>query len=83
MSSPVGAGKGTLRKIVAGWAHATHRLHECPPRQPSGDFAACMVKGYESGLIVRYDPRFVDIAASPVRLPAGFWRRAIWSEHHA
>jgi hypothetical protein len=75
-------GIDALQRIAIGWTHAMQHLHECPP-VPGLDTPSTIAKAYESGMIVHTDPRFVDVITSPVRLPAGFWRRAIISEHAA
>jgi hypothetical protein len=75
-------GIDALHRVAIGWANAMRHLHECPP-VPGLDMSATIAKAYESGVIVHTDPRFVDVTTSPVCLPAGFWRRAIISEHAA
>ena len=83
MSLTLARGAGTFQRFVTGWAQAARQLQESPlAAQPHGgiDFPA---KAYESGIILRLDPRLVDVAVSPVRLPAGFWQRAIMREHAA
>jgi hypothetical protein len=68
---------------VTGWAQTTQQLHECPVASPRNEKPAIPAKAYENGIIIRFDPRLVDVAVSPVRLPVDFWRRAILREHVA
>jgi hypothetical protein len=83
MSLNFGRGTGTLQRFVTGWAQTARQLQESPLPAPSYEGVDFPAKAYESGFILRLDPRLVDVAVSPVRLPTGFWQRAILREHAA
>jgi hypothetical protein len=83
MSSHFGLSTETLHRIVTGWVETAWHLQECPIDGLPAAKDAITGKAYESGVLLRFDPRMVDVPVSPVRLPADFWCRAIRNEHRA
>jgi hypothetical protein len=83
VSFHLGFGTERFHRIVTGWTGSARHLHEYPADVSPAATNTATGKAYESGVLLRLDPRIVDVPISPVRLPADFWRRAIWSEHVA